>query len=139
MSDEEPGNETVFDGARAPVTTYMTDEVVTVPSTATLREIAEAIVDQTIGCVVVGTVELVEGVVSERDIARAVATGADLDQVTAADVESSSLVWADVDATIGGVALEMMEGYVRHVLIGDGERLVGIVSMRDVVVAFAAL
>jgi CBS domain-containing protein len=34
------------------------------------------------------------------------------------------------------VVEEMMENYVRHVLVGENHRLVGIVSIRDVLGAF---
>jgi len=78
-------------------------------------------------------------VVSERDIAVAAGRGDDLDSVTAGDLDNAGLVWVGTDATIGDVAAQMMQGYVRHVLVGDGQRLVGVVSIRDVVVALAAM
>lgn len=134
MSDDRE----VAQGLSASVSTYMSDEVVTVAPDATLHEVAATISEESVGLVVIGSKEDVRGVVSERDIARAVGRGADLDAETAGDLEQSSLVWATVDSTIAGVANEMMEGYVRHVLVGDDGGLVGIVSMRDVIIALAA-
>ena len=139
MSDEVNDGTVFVQGVGAPVTTYMSDAVVTVPPSATLREVAASIAEETIGCVVVGTEDRVEGVVSERDIAVAVGRGDDLDVVTAGDLDHSGLVWVGTEATIGDVAAQMMQGYVRHVLVGDGQRLVGVVSIRDVVVALAAM
>jgi CBS domain-containing protein len=133
MTDEFEGS---FRGADAPITTYMSDSVVTVAPTANLREVAGIIADASVGCVVVGSADAVEGVVSERDIVRAVAEGLDLDTVTVAEIESKSLVWITSDASVGAVAEEMMEDYVRHVLVGDEGRVVGIVSMRDVISAY---
>lgn len=135
MSDEaiDPG---AFIGGLAPVTAFMSDGVVAVPASTTLREVARTISEETIGVVVVGSVDQVEGVVSERDIVRSAAAGSDLDAVTAGDLQTDSLVWATTDSTIGDVAVEMMQGYVRHVLVRDGESLVGVVSMRDVIAAF---
>jgi CBS domain-containing protein len=86
--------------------------------------------------VVVGTRDDVQAVISERDVVRVVAGGGDLDTTTAGEVGSRNLVWASVDDTIGAVAEEMMEDYVRHVLVRDGGRLAGIVSMRDVIAAY---
>jgi CBS domain-containing protein len=86
--------------------------------------------------VVIGAVDAVDGVVTERDIVRVLATGLDPDRATVADIESRTLQWAGTDATVGDVAEEMMEGYVRHVLVGEAGRLQGIVSMRDVVTAY---
>ncbi len=77
-------------------------------------------------------------VVSERDIVRAVAEGRDLDTTTVADIGSRELVWLDVHNSIGDAAEEMMEDYVRHALIRDEGALVGVLSMRDVLSAYAA-
>jgi CBS domain-containing protein len=135
-SDDSFG-ETVL-GEDAPITTFMSDALVTVAATASLREAATIIADASVGCVVVGTIDDVDGVISERDIVRAVADGLDLDTTTVAEVESTTLVWAPSTATIASVAEEMMEDYVRHVLVRDEDHLVGIVSMRDVLSAYTA-
>ena len=85
----------------------------------------------------VGTTDDVIGVVSERDIVRAVAEGLDLDRTTVADIASRRLVWLDADDNIGDAAEEMMEDYVRHVLVRDEGGLVGVLSMRDVLSAYS--
>jgi CBS domain-containing protein len=134
MTDDGSGEAVLGDDA--PITTYMSDAIVTVEPTASLREVATIIADASVGCVVVGTPDDVDGVISERDIVRAVADGLDLDSTTVAEVESKTLVWATSDTTIGTVAAEMMQDYVRHVLVRDEGRVVGIVSMRDVLSAY---
>ena len=55
----------------------------------------------------------------------------------ARDVASTNLVWCDASATVREVAERMMEDYVRHVLLEDDGRLVGIVSARDLLGAYA--
>jgi CBS domain-containing protein len=124
-------------GGRATITAYMSDEVVALDPTATLREAAVALEEAGVGCVVVGTREAVEGVVSERDILRAVAEGVDLDATPVSEVESRHLMWATTDSTVEEVVDEMMGNYVRHVLVGEDHRLVGMVSIRDVLAAYA--
>ena len=47
-------------------------------------------------------------------------------------------MWCDESATVGEVATEMMEQYVRHVLVERDGDLIGIVSARDLLGAFAA-
>ena len=136
MSDQE-SNDLVFDGAEAPVLTYVTtDEIVTIAPTATVRAAAAAIVDQSIGLLVIGATGDVLGVVSERDIVRAVAQGRDLDATTVDEIGSRELVWIDADDTIGEAAEEMMKDYVRHALVRDEGGLVGVLSMRDVLSAY---
>jgi CBS domain-containing protein len=125
-----------FHGGDAPITTYMSDGVVKMPPTTTLRAAAQMIADASVGCILVGEAASLEGVVSERDIVRAVAAGLDLDLTTLAAVESTQLVWASPDSTIADVAQEMMHDYVRHVLVGRDGRADGVVSMRDVIAAF---
>ena len=131
-------NANVFHGEAATVSTYVTtDAVITIDPTATVRTAATAIVEQSIGILVVGTTDQVLAVVSERDIVRAVAEGRDLDTTTVADIGSRELVWLDAHNTIGDAAEEMMEDYVRHTLVRDEGALVGVLSIRDVLSAYA--
>ena len=125
-------------GPLASITAYMSDEIVALDPSTTLRQAAVALAEAGVGCMVVGSPEAVEGVVSERDILRAVAAGTDLDVTRVGAVESTDLKWATPDSTIGEVVEEMMENYVRHVLVGEDHRLVGIVSIRDVLGAYLA-
>jgi CBS domain-containing protein len=76
--------------------------------------------------------------VSERDVVAALAKGRDPSTTTARDIAQVDLVWCDVTATVAEVAVEMMERYVRHVLVEADGRLVGIVSARDVLGVYAA-
>ena len=124
-------------GGRATITAYMSDEVVALDPAATLREAAVALEEAGVGCVVAGTRDAVEGVVSERDILRAVAEGIDLDTTPVSEIESRHLMWATTDSTVEEVVDEMMGNYVRHVLVGEDHRLVGMVSIRDVLAAYA--
>ena len=128
--------DTTFHGPGASVRTYLTADVVTVAPTASLRETAFTMAQANVGVLVVGTAKHVAALVSERDVVRAVADGVDLDGTTAADVASTELFWIDADDTVGDAAEEMMEDYVRHVLVRDRRGLVGILSMRDVLSAF---
>lgn len=124
-------------GGAAPISLFVSDSVVTVAPTATLRDVAATIVQETVGCAVVGTLDQVDGIVSERDVTQLVAQGGDPDAVTAASLTDRPLVWVDQNSTVEEVADEMLQGYVRHVLVGDNGLLVGVVSMRDVIAAYA--
>lgn len=130
--DEVPS----FIGGDAPITAFTSDEVLMIEPTATLREAAQLCARASVGFIVVGEPTDVDGVISERDIVRAVAERINVDTTTVAEVESHTLMWTTPDATVGEVAEEMMEEYVRHVLVGEDKRLVGIVSMRDILAAY---
>jgi CBS domain-containing protein len=92
-----------------------------------------------VGLLVVGTVDQVEGVVSERDVVRAVALGQVPETTAVIEVATTRLVWCDLTATVDEVAELMIEQYVRHVLVEDDGRLVGVVSARDLLGAYAAV
>jgi CBS domain-containing protein len=141
MSDEyndspDEFSSAAFHGGDAPVSTYMADAVVALPATASLREAAATIAEASVGCVVVGTPDAVEGIISERDLVLAIARGTDLDTGTVGEIASKRLVWIGPDDSIGAVAAEMMQDYVRHVLVGSDSTVVGVVSMRDVIAAY---
>jgi CBS domain-containing protein len=125
-------------GGEASVRLFTGDEVATVGRDATLRQVAEELVADEVGLLVVGPVDRVEGVVSERDIVRAVALGKVPEATPVTEVASTQLVWCDATASVDEVAELMMEQYVRHVLVEDGGRLVGVVSARDLLGAYVA-
>lgn len=114
------------------------DELVWVPASANLVEVSATLLEANIGAVVVGDGTTVEGVVSERDVVRAIAEGRDPSGIRALEVASTSLVRCEASATVAEVAREMMVEYVRHVLVeGDG-KVLGIVSARDLLGVFAS-
>lgn len=121
-----------------PVGALIGDEVARVPMHASLLDVAAALTEREVGLVAVGVEGLPAGVVSERDIVRAVAEGRDLAATTAMDVARTELCWVDPDATVGEVAAEMMDNWVRHVLVGADGALVGIVSARDLIGLYAS-
>lgn len=124
-------------GGNAPVAVYATDAVITVPADASLRAAARALDEGQVGIVAIGSASEVSAVLSERDLARAVAQGLNPDTTPAVEVASTKIVWVDDTATVDEVAELMMEQYVRHVLLEKDGHLVGIVSARDLLGAYA--
>lgn len=98
---------------------------------APLVEAARRLADDSIGALVVGDGTEPVGVLSERDVVRAVADERDQTATTVADVMAQDLRWCDIDASVGEVAAEMMTHYVRHLLLQEAGSLAGIVSIRD--------
>jgi CBS domain-containing protein len=106
---------------------------------ATVRDIAEALDRGQIGAVLVRSdtdADLAAGIVSERDVLRAVADGVDLDSERADDVMTLDLSTIDPSASVLEAARMMLEGEVRHLPVRNTEGVVtGIISMRDVLAA----
>jgi CBS domain-containing protein len=131
-----PGDAPQFAGARASIEIYMAENVVFADPDATLAQVSSQMMDAAVGALVLGSVEQVEGIVSERDVVRAVAGGADPATITAGELASKELVWCEVGATVAEVTELMMERYVRHVVVEADGRLAGIVSARDLLGAY---
>jgi signal-transduction protein with cAMP-binding, CBS, and nucleotidyltransferase domain len=92
---------------------------------------ARALTSADVGMVVVGDGWSVTGVVSERDVTRAVAGGLDFDGTSAVDVAHAPVLWCGITATVAEVAEEMMEHWIRHVVVEQNGCPVGVVSARD--------
>jgi len=112
------------------------DTVVCVAPTATLGAVAGVLIGNSIGAVVVGTQDNPAGIVSEHDIVRAVADGLDW-ATTAAEIAHTELFWTPSSNSVAGVATQMMDQYVRHILVEENGRLAGIISARDLLGVYA--
>ena len=122
-----------------PISALVADTVEWIAPEANLLEVARALTDAEVGLLVVGQEGgPVLGVVSERDVVRALAAGRDPAVTSVSDVAHTRLAWSDATATVAEVAAEMMDEYVRHVLVEEDGRLVGVVSGRDLLGAYAA-
>ena len=114
------------------------DAVVFVSPGADLYAVADALTANEIGALAVGEDNRPIAIVSERDVVHALAQRRDLASLCAIDIANQSLVWCDATSTVREVAVQMMDRYVRHVLVEKDGALVGIVSARDLLGAYAA-
>ncbi len=129
---------TTTDPVSMPVSAFIGDEIVRVPPTADLYAVSDTLAEADVGAAVVGDGDEIVGVVSERDIVRALAARRDPTTTRAIDIANSALVWCDANAALTVVAGEMMNRYVRHVLVEENGAFIGVVSARDLVGALAA-
>lgn len=109
--------------------------VVTVPSGASVTDVVGVLTDQRIGAAVVSDDgKHIAGIVSERDIVRALATtGIDAMIQPVAAIMTTDVVTAAPDTTIEQLMATMTDRRVRHVPVTVGGELAGIVSIGDVV------
>lgn len=122
----------------SPVSAFASEIVTDVAPDADLWEIAAALVDGDVGALAVRNGDDVHGIVSERDVVQALASRREPADTSALDLAHTRLVWCDANSTVAEVAEEMMEHYIRHVLVENDGEVVGIVSMRDLLGAYAA-
>lgn len=112
----------------------MSDVVLTVGPGHTLRDAATAMCQRGVGAAVVLDPEAPgPGLITERDILRAIGTGRDPDTALVADHLSSNLTFAAPHWSLERAAEAMVRGRFRHLVVVDGGELVGVLSMRDIV------
>jgi predicted transcriptional regulator len=117
---------------RNPVREIMSRGAISVDEKLTLRSLAAVLAELDIGIALVAAPDGSASVVSERDVVRALADGADPDEVWVADVTSNDLVIAEPEEAIVDVAERLSAEAVRHITVVDRGAIVGVVSARDV-------
>ncbi|MFZ0323828.1 MAG: CBS domain-containing protein [Actinomycetes bacterium] len=116
----------------------MTEQVVSVGPAHTLREASRFMADRNVGSVVViDTDAQGPGILTERDIVRAIAAGRHVDEAKAGDHLTFEAAYADPSWTLEVAAETMRRGGFRHLVVVDVGEVVGIISMRDIVRAWA--
>lgn len=109
-------------------------DVVTVTPRETVWHVVELLADERIGAVPVLDAERIVGVMSERDLIHALRTnGATVMDWTVDRVMTSPALTVAPDTTVL-VALSMMtRRRVRHLTVAEGDRVLGFVSIGDLV------
>ena len=109
--------------------------VVTIEPNATLEAALAVLAEHRIGAIVVlGPERRVIGIVSERDIVRALAAqGAAAFAQSVASVMTRKVSTCTEADTVSAIMEQMTQGKFRHVPVVAQDRLVGIVSIGDVV------
>jgi CBS domain-containing protein len=111
----------------------MTEDVLGVAPEDTLGEVAAKMVDRGVGAVVVKDFGRIIGVLTERDIMRAVAARTHSSDARVREWMTSDPITASADTDVEDAGRTMLENGFRHLPVVDGEQAVGIVSIRDVV------
>lgn len=99
-----------------------------------IKEVANIMAEKNIGLVVLvsrGNPKKIEGVVSERDIVRAVSKGINLEDKVI-NIATKDVVTVEVDDPISYVARKMLDNRIRHIVVVDKGELYGVISIRDI-------
>ena len=108
----------------------MTHNLLTVESTTPLEQAAARMTDRGVGAILVLSGDSVSGILTERDVLRAVATGGVAGTNVAAWMTRDPET-VDVDESTGQAAAVMIHGGFRHLPVVEDGKPVGIVSIRD--------
>jgi CBS domain-containing protein len=110
----------------------MSRDLLTVKAGLPVVAVAQRMVDRNVGAVLVVEDGRLAGIMTERDLMRAVARGLSDDTVVA-DCMTADPDTIAPDDTIKHAAVLMIHGGYRHLPVVDGDELVGILSIRDLV------
>ncbi|MHB1208706.1 MAG: CBS domain-containing protein [Acidimicrobiales bacterium] len=112
-------------------------EVATISQERSVADALELLRERGIGALVVtGSSAPLAGIFSERDAVRALAVhGASALDQKVADLMSSEVTTCDEETSVTKLMGLMTEHRIRHIPVVDGDRLVGMVSIGDVVKA----
>jgi CBS domain-containing protein len=117
----------------------MSSVVLTIGPAHTLREAARMMAERRVGAaVVVNPDEGGVGIMTERDILISIASGQSPDTEMAGEHCTQDLVFAAPDWTIEDAAGAMVRGGFRHLVVVEGQDIVGLLSMRDIVRCWSA-
>ena len=119
-------------GAVTAIDELMAHDVLSVAPEDTIGEAAQKMVDRGIGSAVVSDFGRLIGILTERDLLRAVAARTHSSEARVREWMTSDPVTASPDMQAAEAAEIMLEKGFRHLPVVEGERAVGIVSVRDV-------
>ncbi|MGH7205423.1 MAG: CBS domain-containing protein [Nitrospiraceae bacterium] len=108
-----------------------------IPHDASVRDAAKRMRDERIGSLFVEKGNKLVGIVTDTDVVRrAVAEGSDLNKVTVQSIMTTPIVSIESVRTAQDAHDMMGDLGIRHLGVTEGGRLVGLVSVRDLLVYF---
>ncbi len=115
------------------VENVMQKNVITINSSATIKDAVTMMVDAHVGCVVVSDGKSPIGIVTERDIVRRVASKDLPLSTTVSEIMSTPLITAKPDFTLWELAQLMKTKSIHKIPIEKDGNLVGIITATDLV------
>ena len=113
------------------VSEIMTPAAVADRADDTLAQAAKRMWEQQTGSLLVMDGEDLVGILTERDILKAVAAGARLDEVRISEVMTKDIITVGPQTTLREAAKNMADRWIRHLPVVDSGKLVGVLSQRD--------
>jgi CBS domain-containing protein len=109
-------------------------EVVTIAPDAGVRDLVAALAEHNVGALIVSTDgTTVEGIVSERDVVRHLHHDGTVINNTVRAIMTTDVETCEKDVLLDDLMKVMTDRRIRHVPVVDGDALIGIVSIGDVV------
>lgn len=120
----------------ATVGQLMTSDLSVITEDATLKQAAGQMQAERIGSLLVKKGEEFSGIITETDVVRAVAEHDDVSQTAVADVMSSPILTVSKKLSPHYARDLMADKRIRHLAVTEDEKIVGIISVRDLLAYF---
>jgi CBS domain-containing protein len=108
-------------------------EVFMIPPDATVLEALKTMAEHNTGVLMVASGKKVEGILSERDCVRKMdLAGRTAKDTKVADIMTSKVVYVEASQPLEECMALMIDKNIRHLPVYDGQELLGLISVRDV-------
>ena len=125
-------------GSRQEIADYMSSPVLSLNSSATVKEAARMMDENNLGSLLVKGSEDFEGILTETDLTRKVlGKGLDPSTTQITEVMSQPIQSLDCHLPVTEANSFMAQKKIRHLAITDNGKIVGMLSVRDLVSYFA--
>jgi signal-transduction protein with cAMP-binding, CBS, and nucleotidyltransferase domain len=111
--------------------------IVSADKDASFATLAELLRQEAVGAIMIFAADRgLAGIVSERDLVRAVAShGAEAIHLPAGELMSSSVVTCGPSSSTSDIMEQMLENHIRHLPVIEGDDVIGMISVNDVIKA----
>lgn len=117
-----------------PVSSLMTKGILYIESKKSLNEAIQIMSDFDVGSLVVSEKNDAVGILTSKDIIKMVAKGEDLKNIKAKDIMQGPLIRISGYDTISSALLKMKEQKINHLIVVDGDKIIGMINPLNLLV-----
>ena len=124
--------------SQPPISEYMTRNVKTIPVGSTLKDLSQAFIDQGVSALLVTEGEQYVGIVSDKRLAReGIAKGLNVETTPVREIMRSQMLQIESDRPVREAQAMMKVNGVRHLVVTEEGKVVGIVTISDLIRYFS--
>ncbi len=117
-----------------PLSVLMQNSIETIDSDAPVQQAAQQMATKKVGALLVRQDEALKGIVTERDLVQKVLSEEeDTYALTTKAVMNHPLIGIDINRMIHDASDLMAEKWIRHLPVTENQKIVGILSVRDLI------
>jgi len=123
-----------LDNVFRPLSVLMRTSIETIDSDMPVRQAAQQMAAKQVGALLVQQDEEMKGIVTERDlILKVLSEGENANTLTVKEIMNHPLIDIDINRTVHDASDLMAEKWIRHLPVSENHKIVGILSVRDLI------